>query len=279
MFIQRLFGLNFSKMKVTIITPAYNSEKYIQSNIDSVNNQKYEFIEHIIKDGVSKDGTLEIVNRISKKNQILLSNRDESMYDAINQALKIASGDLIWVLNSDDYIIAPTTIQKVVEKIRKESDWFMKCYLGDLVCSYPESGTQSIRRAIVPSVSELVSFGNCTFVPQPCLIIPARLARRVGYFNLKFKYASDYEYIIRLLSISKIVPLRFSTTVFRKHPEAITSRHNLEMQRETLEISRVMLRNKNLGLIKKYFHSLNSSIRYTTKNPVVFINLIRRWLK
>ena len=89
-------------MKVSIITVCFNSEKYISDCIDSVNCQSYPNIEHIFIDGNSSDNTTDIIVSRSKRNMTLISERDEGIYDAMNKGLRMASGEVIGFLNSDD---------------------------------------------------------------------------------------------------------------------------------------------------------------------------------
>ena len=89
-------------MKVSIITVVYNNKKTILDAILSVRNQTYRHIEHIIIDGGSIDGTLEIIKDNLNENIILISEKDNGLYDAMNKGIKLATGNVIGILNSDD---------------------------------------------------------------------------------------------------------------------------------------------------------------------------------
>ena len=90
-------------MKVSVITVCYNSDQTIEDTIKSVINQDYPNIEYIIVDGLSKDNTLEIVNKHKDKIAKIVSEKDNGIYDAINKGIELASGELVSVLNSDDF--------------------------------------------------------------------------------------------------------------------------------------------------------------------------------
>src|SRR5690554_8041346 len=90
-------------MKISIITATYNSAATIRDCIQSVNSQTYNNIEHIIIDGASKDNTLEIINSLPNRVASIVSEPDKGIYDAMNKGIKAATGDIIGILNSDDF--------------------------------------------------------------------------------------------------------------------------------------------------------------------------------
>ena len=100
-------------MKVSIITVCYNSAKTIEHTIKSVAGQDYGNIEYIIIDGGSTDGTLDIIDRYKDKISVLVSEPDEGIYDAMNKGISIASGELIGMINSDDWY-GPYTVSAAV---------------------------------------------------------------------------------------------------------------------------------------------------------------------
>ena len=101
-------------MKVSIITATFNSEKYLEQCLHSVSSQTYHDIEHIIIDGVSTDTTEEIINRNLESISKYVSEPDLGLYDAINKGIKLASGQLIGILNSDDFFTDQDVIKQVV---------------------------------------------------------------------------------------------------------------------------------------------------------------------
>jgi len=99
-------------MKISIITVAYNSDKTIEETLKSVAEQTHSDIEHIIVDGGSTDNTLEIVNKYPHVSK-LVSEPDEGIYDAMQKGVKLATGDVIGVLNSDDLFDSATVIEEI----------------------------------------------------------------------------------------------------------------------------------------------------------------------
>ena len=101
-------------MKISIITVCFNSEETIVSTLNSVLSQTYDDIEHIIIDGGSIDRTLDILEQYKFKNKIIVSEPDEGIYDAMNKGIKLAKGDIITILNSDDIYQSSSTISDVM---------------------------------------------------------------------------------------------------------------------------------------------------------------------
>ena len=103
-------------MKFSIITVSLNSDKTIEKTINSVINQNYNDIEYIIIDGCSKDNTINIIKSYKSAIDVIIIEKDDSLYDAINKGIKIATGDIIGILNSDDHF----NNNNVISNISKE---------------------------------------------------------------------------------------------------------------------------------------------------------------
>jgi len=101
-------------LKISIITPTFNSEKYLERCIKSIQSQDYNNTEHIIVDGDSNDETINIIKKYQNNKTILISEKDNGIWDAMNKGLKIASGDIVCFLNSDDYYY-PNALKTVVK--------------------------------------------------------------------------------------------------------------------------------------------------------------------
>jgi glycosyltransferase involved in cell wall biosynthesis len=117
-------------MKVSIITITFNSAQTLEDTIQSVISQDYPDIEYIIVDGASKDGTLDIIERYRNSISTFISERDKGIYDAMNKGVALATGDVIGILNSDDFYADATVVSDIVRTMRQAgSD---SCY-ADLV--------------------------------------------------------------------------------------------------------------------------------------------------
>ena len=117
-------------MKLTIITVCFNSEKTIADTINSVNSQTYKDIEHIFIDGGSKDKTIKILKKNPNKKKKILIKKNTSIYEAMNEGIKIAKGSIIQILNSDDILNSNLIIEKTIKKLKKI---LIVIFLGNVV--------------------------------------------------------------------------------------------------------------------------------------------------
>lgn len=106
-------------MKVSIITSCFNREKTIAQAIESVLSQDYPNIEYIVVDGASKDNTLAIINRYTGRISHIISEPDKGMYEGINKGIRAATGDIIGLLHSDDFLYSTNTISRIVERFEE----------------------------------------------------------------------------------------------------------------------------------------------------------------
>ena len=185
--------------KVSIITPSFNSEKTIEDTIISVLNQTYNNIEYIIVDGKSTDKTLEIIKSFEKKfngRLKFISEKDNGIYDAINKGIKLASGEIIGILNSDDFYIHNRVIKKIVHVfINNNSD----VVYADLLMIHPKKKDKVIRK--FKAGAGKIKYG--WFPPHPATFIKKDLYDRVGLYRTDLSIASDYEYLIRAFKNAK----------------------------------------------------------------------------
>src|SRR5437870_3848405 len=99
-------------MKVSVITPCFNSAKTLRRTIESVNIQSHNEIEHIFVDGGSSDGSLDLIRAVSTRSPRILSEKDKGLYDAMNKGFRLATGDIIGILNSDDWYATPSVVEQ-----------------------------------------------------------------------------------------------------------------------------------------------------------------------
>ncbi|MEO1714083.1 MAG: glycosyltransferase family 2 protein [Bacteroidota bacterium] len=187
-------------MKVSIITATYNSSETIRDTIESVLCQTYKNIEHIIIDGASKDGTLEIVHSYGGKIAKVISEPDGGIYDAMNKGISMASGDVVGILNSDDFFAHDRVIEKVVRAFEMtECD---SAY-GDLQYVDPSETEKVVRNWRAGSHSRN-SWLYGWMLPHPTFYVRKDVYERFGTFNLRLRSAADYEIMLRFLYKNKI---------------------------------------------------------------------------
>lgn len=218
-------------LKITIITVCKNSEMFLQETIQSVISQTYKNIQYIVVDGLSTDGTLGIIKQHASFINRWISEADNGMYDAINKGLKLATGDYILILNSDDVLAANNTIKQVADIISKQR---LDYYHGDMIKS--KQGLHKLVKLFKVSFKELLLSTHCTFAPHPCFFISAKLNQALGGYNAEFKYASDYDYILRALAApgSKGAHIGVAVTRFRLHENSITASGKIDSERKKI---------------------------------------------
>jgi glycosyltransferase involved in cell wall biosynthesis len=182
-------------MKVSIITAVLNRRLYIEDCINSVIGQTYKNIEHIIVDGVSRDGTLDILRKHQKDISVLLSEPDDGIYDAMNKGIRLATGNIIGILNSDD-IYAENDIIAAVAACFAKSD-VDTCY-GDLIYIKSNDVANSVRYWKAGAFSR-ERFREGWMPPHPTFFVRRHVYERCGLFNLDFPLAADYELMLRFL--------------------------------------------------------------------------------
>jgi glycosyltransferase involved in cell wall biosynthesis len=169
----------------SIITVCYNSEKTIERTITSLRNQSYQNFEYIIIDGGSTDSTLEIIKKNLDVVSILVSEKDEGIYDAMNKGIDLASGEIIGIINSDDWYENDT-----LENIFKISFGQSNLVIHGL-CRY--FNDNEINQIIGYHHSNLPLYS----ISHPTCFVSNSLYLANGKFDTKYKIAADYDLLLR----------------------------------------------------------------------------------
>ena len=183
-------------MKVTIITACYNSEKTVQRTIESVLSQNYHNIEYIIIDGKSSDQTMPIGNNYKNKITSIISENDKGIYDALNKGLKIANGDIIGFLHSDDFYPKNNIISSISDIFRKKPE--IGSVIGDV--AFVKNNNEIKRKYS----GENFNFTIGIMPPHPAVFIKKENYEEYGKFNTDYKIAADYEVLFKLIEHYKI---------------------------------------------------------------------------
>ena len=188
-------------MKISIITVCFNSEETIVSTLNSVLSQTYDNIEHIIVDGGSIDRTLDILNQYKFKNKVIISEPDGGIYDAMNKGIKLASGDIITILNSDDIYQSPSTISQVMKDIDKNPD--KDIFLGDVVFFNKNNFTKIFRYYSAKNFHRKLLLEGI-MPPHPSSFIKKKIYIKYGLYNKSLSIAADFEMFLRLFLVNKL---------------------------------------------------------------------------
>ena len=180
------------KNKISIITVTKNSQKYLEKNILSVVNQNYKKYEHIIIDGKSTDKTIDIVNKHKDKIKYFISEKDKGLYDAMNKGIKKSTGDIIGILNSDDIYYKRTL--KVV------NDYFNKYKYLDFLF-----GSVHKHRLLYGYKPHKIKWTFGFYSTHSIGFFIRKAAhKKVGFYNIKYRYSSDYDLFYRLIVKKKM---------------------------------------------------------------------------
>jgi glycosyltransferase involved in cell wall biosynthesis len=183
---------------ISIITVVYNSENLIEGTIQSVLSQSYPNIEHIIIDGNSKDGTIEILKRYNDKIAYWLSESDQGLYDAMNKGLAKATGDYICFLNSGDKLYDHLTLEKSFAGLNPLPD----IVYGETMIVDKDGNEIGLRRLKAPETLTWRSFQDGMVVCHQSIYIKRELA---GKYQLKYKIAADFEWVLEALKKAKTI--------------------------------------------------------------------------
>jgi glycosyltransferase involved in cell wall biosynthesis len=221
-------------LKISIITVCYNSGKTIRDTIESIKGQTYKNIEYIIVDGDSTDNTLDIVNEYKDIVDVIISEKDSGIYDAMNKGIKASSGAIVGILNSDDFFATPESVELIVNTFVKNEE--IDGVYGDLVYVKEHDVNKVSRRYSSKRFSKKkIRFGF--MLPHPTFYIKKEKYDEYGYYKLDYRVAADFELIAR--HINKGIKLaRIPHILIKMREGGISSSSLLWRIHQNLEISR-----------------------------------------
>lgn len=182
-------------MKVTIITSCYNRESTIRGCIESVLVQDYPDIEYIVIDGASTDGSLAVINEYRDRITKIISEPDKGMYEAINKGLRAATGDIVGLVHSDDFLYSPHTISHIVERFKQTGADFL---YGDGLFVSAEI-TDKVVRNWIGGNYRLWKVKHGWLPLHPTCYIRRDVIEKRGYYNETYKIAADSDLLFRYL--------------------------------------------------------------------------------
>lgn len=250
------------KPKISIITVCYNSEAHLEECIRSIVTQEYENKEYIVIDGGSKDGSLEIINKYRDKIAYFVSEPDKGISDAFNKGIKAATGDIIGIINSDDFMM-PDALQKVAEQYEEGIDVYRGyCLVWNEVLNTKKELHPNERFRMPP-------FG--AIICHESAFITKNAIKNGGY-KVHFKYMMDLDLFIRMYKDknlkSKIIPVCVDT--FRTGGASSSPASKMESERKRLIL-------ENGGNSWDVFLFINyHRFKYAVK---ITVNTLKKWLR
>ena len=179
-------------MKISLITVCFNSESTIKDTLESVLKQTYTNYEYLIIDGLSKDSTLDIVKSYEDKfdgKLRVISEKDNGLYDAMNKGIRLAKGDIIGILNSDDILANRYVFQSIIENISEYDGIYSNMLMLDEKLDKPYRLIKS------RPVSKKMGW----HMPHPTLYLKRDVYNKYGGFNLNYRIAADFDFMLRII--------------------------------------------------------------------------------
>lgn len=189
-------------MKISLITVTYNSGTTLRDTIQSVLAQTYRNVEYIVVDGLSKDNTIDIVREYEPQfegRMKWISEKDKGLYDAMNKGVRMATGDVVGILNSDDFFTANDVLEKVAAGFDEQTD----AVYGDLHYVHPDDLQHSVRYYSSKIFKRnLMRMG---FIPaHPTFYCRRECFDKFGYYKTDYKIAADFDLLLRFIYVNRI---------------------------------------------------------------------------
>jgi glycosyltransferase involved in cell wall biosynthesis len=194
-----------------VITATYNREATVVRAMLSIKSQTHTDVQIIVIDGASQDSTVALVTPILGDKDILRSELDLGIYDALNKGLALADGEVIAFLHSDDLYFDSNVISKVVEIFFDES---IDVVYGD-VCFFSGSNVTKIRRRYRSDKLSARNLAWGKMPAHPAIFIRRRVYEKIGYFETDFQIAADYEFLCRLVQYANLKSVYLSSVLVR----------------------------------------------------------------
>ena len=234
-------------MKISIITPTYNSAKTILYNLESISNQTYKNIEHIIVDNFSSDKTKEIIKKYKNKN-LRFYQKKTNIYEAMNYGIKMSKGKIIGIIGSDDIIQNPNSIREVMEKFNKSN---LDIYTGG-VAYFKKNNFQKVVRDYSLKSFKLSDFKNGLMPPHPSTFVKKTIYQKYGPYLTKYKIAGDFEFLYRVLT-KKVNFFIEDKIIVRMRLGGVSSKNYESIIKITKEITGI-LKNKKIKVNEFQIH-------------------------
>ena len=229
-------------MLMSVITVAYNSASTIGDTLDSVSSQNYPKVQHVVIDGCSTDGTLNIIETKGKHVATLISERDKGIYDAMNKGLSLATGEVIGFLNSDDFYPRADVFSRVAQAFVDEPQ--LEAIYGDL-CYVKQFDTSKVLRFWRSSDYKPGLFVRGWVPPHPTFFARKHVYERFGGFDLSYRIAADWELLARLIEVKRIKTRYLPEVLVHMRLGGTTNRSWSNVWKQNKEIWHAM---KALGL-------------------------------
>ena len=220
-------------MKISVVTVTWNSAATVADTLRSVNTQTHPDVEHIVIDGGSTDATLDIVRSEGRRVSTLVSEPDRGIYDAMNKGLRLATGEVVGLINSDDFLAGDDILATVVATFA--ADPTLEAVYGDL-CYVSPADTQRVVRYWRSSSFRAGLFAQGWAPPHPTLYVRRFVYEQLGGFDLAYPLAADLELMVRFLEVHRVRSLHVPKVFVRMRTGGATNKNLGNVIRQNREI-------------------------------------------
>ncbi len=228
-------------MRISVITATFNSGKTVRDTIESVLNQSYTDYEYIVKDGGSKDDTLEICREYEPKfegKMKIISSPDKGIYDAMNQGFRMAKGDILMLINSDDLFARSDALESVVKTFSNHPDtdgvyadlyYVSQNNIDNIVRVWKTGEQKPMRRGWLPA--------------HPTFYVKRTCYEKYGFFNLNYPLAADFELMLRFIEGHHIKLMYLPKYLVKMRLGGATSKNLKNIYKQDVETIRAFKEN------------------------------------
>lgn len=232
-------------MKISVITAVYNSAATVGEAIASVAAQTYPDVEHIIVEAKSEDGSVAAIERAAHDRMRLVSETDKGIYDALNKGIRHATGDVIGFMHSDDYlshegvlaVIAHAFADPEVEAVFSDLDYVSKADTSRVIRHWSTGPfhPRRLKRGWMPA--------------HPTLYVRRDVYERYGVYDIGFRIAADYDFILRYFSQTSSKPVYIPEVLYKMRVGGVSNRNLAKIRQKMGEDYRAIRRNRIGGVI------------------------------
>ncbi|HEY2583874.1 MAG TPA: glycosyltransferase family 2 protein [Mucilaginibacter sp.] len=246
-----------SNLKISLITVSYNAESTISRCIESVIRQNFKNIEYIIVDGGSTDQTAEIVKRYSSHINLFISEADNGVYDGMNKGIRMASGNIIGMLNADDFFADDDVLSMIDNAFGQQR---AEIVYGDL--DYIDSSGKTIRKWRSGKYSSN-RFNYGWMPPHPTFYCKRSLFEKFGFYSLNYGTAADYELMLRFMYLKRVNAYYLKKVMIKMNIGGMSNK-NIGNRVKGLAFDFKAMRNNDISLplITLIFKPLRKVVQY-----------------
>lgn len=220
--------------RVTVITISMNDARFIEDCLKSVDIQDYPEVEHVVIDGGSTDGTLEILRQHPPRNGFVISEKDDGIYDAINKGIRNSRGEIISILNSDNFYARPDVVSLMVNAMQTSR---AKLAYADAHLVDPQN-VESVQRVWESGEFSERAFRRGWMPPHQTVFLYRDLHNSYGVYNTTLRIASDYEFLLRLLIKNRVGCAYLPKVIVKARAGGVSNRSLRTIIQSNMEVAK-----------------------------------------